>query len=435
MNDVPVVIVEDQSNSHPPRLPFTDTSAWSYEIGCNGGMGRLIIANDWRGAHAAQIHIQRENRAFWAASKQLPEDDMRERARLASLFETGSHKPRYGWRGLHVDAGRRFFSASMLCHLIDYMDQARLNVLNLHVSENEGYRLASRVHPEVSSPQHLSFDDIQRVRKYAEEKYITIIPSFDLPGHLGAVLQAHPWAQLHGPEGPIRGALDITNPKAVDLVWELLDEIVALFESSYVNLGGDEYLDFRQGVPALREAAEAKLGEGAREHDLWVDFLNETHRRLRDRGVRAFIWNDGIHADRMIDPDEDFPIQYWTRWGAHMESAVALAERGHDLVNWDGDRLYFVLRDDPNNTYPTAESVLKEFDPDLYPGKGERAHLPGHLGAVFSIWCDAPNAISDEELLRLVHGPIMAFGQVMWPVRQIDSPDELMLQFPEPAKP
>lgn len=417
-----------------PHLPFTDTAPWAFEI-VLGEDGAKVVADDARGRRAGEIHLQREARALAAARAQLADDDDRGDRPIPLVPTTGRHQPTYGWRGLHVDAARRFIPASMLCKLIDYMDEARLNVLNLHVSENEGYRLPSKRHPQVSSAQHLSFEDVEAVRQYAAERHITIVPSFDLPGHLDTVLQANPWAQLQGEDGPIRGALDITNPKAVELAWDLLDEIIEMFDAKWVNIGGDEYLDFRQGVPALREAAQTKLGEGAREHDLWVDFLNTTNQRLRQRGIEVFMWNDGVHGDRMVDPDTDMLVHYWTRWGQHMETAMDFAKRGHALVNWDGELLYFVLRDDPNNKYPTAESVFTYFDADIYPGKGERVHLPGQLGAVFSIWCDAPNAITDEELLRLSHGPIMAFGQALWPVGHPRSSEELMTQFSPAATP
>lgn len=417
-----------------PPLPFTQTDPWAYQIVLSED-GPQVVASDPRGRHAGEIHLQREARARAALGSRSDSNGHCPGRPIPVVPTTGRHQPRYGWRGLHVDAARRFIPAPVLCQLIDCMDQARLNVLNLHISENEGYRLPSRRHPEVSSPQHLSFEDVETVRQYAADRHITIVPSFDLPGHLDTVLRAHPWAQLQGEEGPIRGALDITNAKAVELAWDLLDEVIEIFDAKWVNIGGDEYLDFRQGVPALRRAAQEKLGPAAREHDLWVDFLNTTNRRLRERGIEVFMWNDGVHGDRIVDPDTDMLIHYWTRWGAHMTTATEFAERGHVLVNWDGELLYFVLRDDPDNTYPTAESVFAYFDPDIYPGKGERVRLPGQLGAVFSIWCDAPEAITDAELLELTHGPIMAFGQALWPVSHPRNSEELMTQFPPPVSP
>ncbi|MDO5729576.1 MAG: family 20 glycosylhydrolase [Actinomycetaceae bacterium] len=390
-------------------LPFTATEQWAYEVEKNGD-SYIVRAPHPYGRRAGEIQVERELVA-------------------GATVTTGHHEPRVGWRGLHVDAGRRFMPVSVLRQIIDMMERGRLNVLNLHLSENEGYRLESRVHPEISSAEHLSFEDVRSLITYANERGITVIPSFDMPGHLEAILESNRWAQLHDENGPVRGALDITNPKAVEFITDILDEIIDLFDTPYVTIGGDEYLDFRHGVPVLKAEAERVLGPGHAEHDLWIDFLNRMNRRLRERGIQTFIWNDGVRGERRVDPDDDLIIHYWTRWGEHMETAGNLARLGYPMVNWDSEPLYFVLRDEPN-TYPTGESVLRDFDPDVYPGKHERVRLDGQLGAVFSIWCDVPDAIDDDELLTRLGPPLLAFSHTLWPVGNPANFAELARQVP-----
>lgn len=390
-------------------LPFLSTSEWSYEVE-KEGESYTVRAPHPLGRRAGEIQVERELVA-------------------GGTVTTGHHRPRIGWRGLHLDAGRRYMPVTMVRRIIDLMELGRLNVLNLHLSENEGYRLESRVHPEISSDEHLSFEHVRAIIEYARERGITVIPSFDMPGHLEAILKSNRWAQLHDENGPVRGALDITNPRAIEFTTDILDEIIELFDTRYVTIGGDEYLDFRQGVPVLKAEAERALGPGYGEHDLWIDFLNRMHRRLRDRGIQTFIWNDGIRELRRIDPDDDLIIHYWTRWGDHMESAGNLAKLGYPMVNWDSEPLYFVLREAPS-TYPTGESVFREFDPDVYPGKHERVRLDGQLGAVFSVWCDVPDAIDDDELLTRLGPPLLAFSHRLWPVGNPVDYSELARQVP-----
>lgn len=333
------------------------------------------------------------------------------------VVTTGLHTPPLAHRALHVDAGRHYFSAAHLHDLLRLMAWCRLNVMNLHISEEHAYRLESKSHPEVTDPAHLTHAEITQLCAHASDLGIRIVPGFDMPGHLGGVLRAHPWARLQGNNGKTYdGALDILNPQACQLVWDLLDEVCDCFASDEVTIGGDEFLDFGEGVPSLQTAAQERFGYNAGENDVWIEFINLTIARLRRRGVRAGVYNDGVRTHRQVDLDIDALVHYWTRWGAHMACPASLDIAGYQLVNWDGESCYFVLKTGQMQQVPTFESVWEKFDPYTFPDKAGTYRNENTLGACFSIWCDHPDALSSSEILEQVTQPLAAFGTICWPL-------------------
>lgn len=328
----------------------------------------------------------------------------------------GRHRAPLVHRALHVDAGRHYFAPNNLADLLRMMAWSRLNVLNLHISETHGYRLESRIHPEVVAADHLTIADIAELRRLAGELGIRIVPGFDMPGHLNGVLAAHPWAMLTGPKGPYPGALDITNPRAIALVWDLLDEVIEIFDADEVTIGGDEFLDFGEGVPALEELARSRFGDRAGENDVWIAFINDTVARLAARSITAGVYNDGLRVGRVVDLDLRATVHYWTRWGAHMAPPAELAAAGYRLVNWDGEALYFVLRHGGEDSLPTSQTVWERFDPYAFPDKAGTTRVPATVGCCFSIWCDEPDAMTSGEIVDRVREPLYTFGALTWPV-------------------
>ncbi|RKN56749.1 beta-N-acetylglucosaminidase, partial [Streptomyces klenkii] len=156
---------------------------------------------------------------------------------------TVNDRPDRPQRGLLLDIARKPFPASWIEDRLREMAGLRLNQLQLHLSDDQGFRVESESHPEVVSEDHLTKDEVRRIVELAESLHITVIPEFDSPGHLGAVLAAHPDLQLRRADGGVaEGAIDISDPAAGELIDELLREYDDLFPSRYWHLGGDEYV-------------------------------------------------------------------------------------------------------------------------------------------------------------------------------------------------
>lgn len=338
----------------------------------------------------------------------------------------GHHVPRLERRCLHIDAGRHYFSRDELADLVRLASWCRLNVINLHISETHGYRLASARHREVTAAEHLTRDDIAATLELAASYGIRVVPGFDMPGHLDGVLAAHPEFRLKASNGnDYPGALDILNPDARHFVWDLLDEVIEIFSADEVTIGGDEFLDFGEGVDVLEAEAHRRWGDDAGENDVWIAFINDTVARLSARGITAGVYNDGVRVGRVVDLDPAALVHYWTRWGAHMAPPAELARAGHALVNWDGESCYFVLFHDRLDELPTYDTVTHRFDPYTYPDKAGAYHHAATAGATFSIWCDEPDALTSTQVIERVAAPLYAFGERCWPLGRTRTPDAI----------
>ena len=157
------------------------------------------------------------------------------------------------------------------------LSRNRMNVLWLHFSENEGFRIDSERHPEVPSRFHLTKDEVREIIALCGDLFVDINPALDCPGHLGTALLEHPrWRLNRQMTEPLYSALDITNPEARAFLLELVDEYAELFAGSKVfHIGGDEFIDFNhfELFPEMEACAKERLGPGCGGVDLYVDFL------------------------------------------------------------------------------------------------------------------------------------------------------------------
>lgn len=157
--------------------------------------------------------------------------------------------PRFAWRGLLIDTARHFVSVETLKRQIDAMEATKLNVLHLHLSDNEGFRVESRRLPRLTEvASHGEFytqDQVRELVAYAADRGVRIVPEFNAPGHTGAILSAYPELSA-GPVDPsnrlaLMGlAMDPTRPETFAFLETLLSEMAGLFPDAYVHVGGDE---------------------------------------------------------------------------------------------------------------------------------------------------------------------------------------------------
>ncbi len=139
-------------------------------------------------------------------------------------------KPR---RGMMLDIARKHYGAGWIEDRIRELGDLKYNEIGLHFSDDQGFRIESDSHPEIVSKDHLTKAQVQKIVDLAESRHITVVPEIDSPGHLGAVIDAHPDLQLRKTNGEaVRGAVDIANPKSAQIVDDLLDEYAGLFPAT-----------------------------------------------------------------------------------------------------------------------------------------------------------------------------------------------------------
>lgn len=168
---------------------------------------------------------------------------------------TISDFPRFTWRGLMIDAARHFQPVDVIKRNLDAMAAMKMNVFHWHLTDDQGWRIELKNHPELtqlaSDGNYYTQEEIKNIVKYADERGILVVPEIDVPGHASAILSVHPEVgsklnfdkntyALERNSGIFTPTLDPSNPKTYQLLSEIFDEVCPLFSGNYFHIGGDE---------------------------------------------------------------------------------------------------------------------------------------------------------------------------------------------------
>ena len=346
--------------------------------------------------------------------------------RASGLLADGVVRDRPGraQRGFQLDIARKHFTAGWIEARMREMADLKMNQLGLHFSDDQGFRLESTSHPEVVSEQHLTTAQLRRILDLAEDLHITVVPEIDSPGHLGAVIKAHPDLQLTSARGnDAPGAVDISDPQSAQIVDDLLREYARTFPGTYFHVGADEYAalmteDPEASYPQLAAAAERKYGSGATVQDLATGWLNDRAKTVAAADKQPKAWNDGFFEGGKAEADKDIQVQYWTGKEIGARKPESYLREGRKLVNLNDEYLYYVLGEPNEFTYPTGKRIYEEWTPAVLRGtKPVPAGLAGPdrvLGGMFAVWCDLANAQTEQQVARGIRLPLAATAQKLW---------------------
>ncbi|MET8382669.1 beta-N-acetylhexosaminidase [Streptosporangium canum] len=375
-------------------------------------------------------------------------------------------RPRYGWRGCMLDVARHFMPKADLLRFIDLLALHRLNVLHLHLTDDQGWRVEIAKYPRLTSVggwrsssmlgsrQHETFlprphggfytaDDVREIVAYAAERYVTVVPEIDLPGHTQAAVAAYPWLApevadgpetadalevADGPEtadapeaaddaGPIDGVgteggagtvgvraawglsphcLDVTSAAALDFCRDVLDEVMELFPGSHVGIGGDEC----PGDARSRAAFVTALAE-----------------HVTGRGRVPYAWDEILECGAV-------PGVTVAAWRGP-DAAVVAARAGHQVVSCPDMSVYFDYRQSelPDEPIPVGPPLSLQ---DVHAFEPEPAGLTADersrvIGAQCNVWTehmDSPRAVD-----YMVFPRLCAFAEVVWSADRAPYPD------------
>jgi hexosaminidase len=245
-----------------------------------------------------------------------------------------SDQPRFAWRGLMLDVARHFLTAATLKRNLDAMELVKMNVLELHLSDAEGFRVESKVCPKLqqlsSGGEYYTQKEVRELVAYARDRGIRVLPEFDLPGHSKAMLVAYPeLAALPGPYAPgpdlniMNATLDPTREEVYQFLRRLLGEMTALFPDPYFQAGGDE-VNGAQWAQNPKIQAFMKARGFKDKHDLQGYFTERVRQILAKDGKTMMGW------DEILQPKlaKDIVIQAW-RSSKLVQRSTAL---GHATV-------------------------------------------------------------------------------------------------------
>ncbi|MDE3198961.1 MAG: family 20 glycosylhydrolase [Acidobacteriota bacterium] len=227
-------------------------------------------------------------------------------------------RPRFNWRGFHLDVGRHFMPLDVVLRNLDGMAAVKLNVFHWHLSEDQGFRVESLRYPKLqelgSDGQYYTQQQIREVIGYARDRGIRVVPEFDIPGHATSWLAGYPeLAAAPGPFQIIRTwgvhdpAMDPANPKVYEFLDSFIGEMAALFPDAYFHIGGDEVNGKEWGanqtdIPPFMQSHGFKT-----QHDLQAYFNQQVEKIVTKYGKCMEGW------DEILNPalPKDIVIQSW----------------------------------------------------------------------------------------------------------------------------
>jgi hexosaminidase len=225
--------------------------------------------------------------------------------------------PRFPWRGLMIDVSRHFIPMDVIKRNVDGMAAVKLNVLHLHLSDNQGFRFESKKHPKLtgdgSDGEYFTQEQLRDLVDYCRERGIRVVPEFDVPGHTTAWFVGYPeLASLPGPYqierhwGIFDPAMDPTNDKVYEFLDKLYSEVTEVFPDPYLHVGGDE-------VNGKQWNTNPSIQKFMKEHNLADDAALQAYFNTRLIKVVEKHKRQMEGWDEILDPDlpKDAVIQSW----------------------------------------------------------------------------------------------------------------------------
>ena len=356
--------------------------------------------------------------------------------------------PRFSWRGMHLDCSRHFWSVGFVKKIIDLLAMHNMNVFHWHLTDDQGWRIEIKKWPKLTTVgsqrsgtiigTNSDLDDgipyggyytqaeLREVVAYAAARHITIVPEIDMPGHMLAALAAYPELGCTGGPyqvghywGVYKDVLCVSNPRVYEFVEDVLTEVMDIFPSEVIHIGGDETpTDKWQACPKC-QALNTTFGTAVAQSEafspltsklssLQAHFTKRVFDFLTSKGRRALGWDeilDGAPQDAMI-----------MSWRGSAPGAKA-AEAGHDVVMAPTTHCYFDYQQVKDTQFEPSRCggfipVERVYSLDPAPDSlsvEARSHI---LGTQANLWSEY---MTNEQMVEYQALPRMsALAEVQW---------------------
>lgn len=351
--------------------------------------------------------------------------------------------PRYAYRGMHLDVSRHFFDVTFIKHYLDLLAENKINVFHWHITDSHGWRLEIKKYPKLTSvgawradrtgipmtlaqptaagelPTYGGFytqEQVKEIVQYAAKKFITIIPEIEMPGHCEAALVSYPQLQdLGNPipllmptgyAGDLKHNFCIGYDSTYIFLQDVLDEVMKLFPSKYIHIGGDEV----RGEPWLGCPRCRKLGLKT-SRELQAYFTHRIDSFVNSRGRKIIGWDEILEAQ--LQPGG--AVMSW-----HGDVGVrAGAAKGLDVVMAPYHNTYFDFYQsapalEPDITYAGLPlDTVYAFEPvPAGVSAAEAAHI---IGGEACLWTE--NIPTPERVEYMLLPRLLALAEVLWTPR------------------
>ncbi|HEY6943460.1 beta-N-acetylhexosaminidase [Dokdonella sp.] len=269
-------------------------------------------------------------------------------------------RPRFEWRGAMLDSARHFQSPEFIKRFIDELALLKLDVLHWHLTDDQGWRIQIKRHPRLTEVgawrrpagaagtdangmpvRYGGFytqDEVRDIVRYAAERYVTIVPEIDMPGHMQAAIAAYPELGASADEPVVSADWGVhsyilnVDESTIAFMQDVLDEVIELFPSKYIHIGGDEAVKDQWKASSGVQARMRELGL-ADEAALQGWFIARMREHLAARGRRLVGWDEILEGGGPADA----AVMSWRGTKGGIDAAKA----GHPVVMAPSPDLYF----------------------------------------------------------------------------------------------
>ena len=352
--------------------------------------------------------------------------------------------PRFSYRGMHLDVGRHFFDVAFVKRYIDTMSRYKFNVFHWHLTEDQGWRVEIDAYPRLTEvgawrretvveknldpyigdgKPHGGFytkEQIREVVQYAADRFVTIVPEIDMPGHTGAALAAYPELGCHNGPYEVKTTWgiqeDIMCPSEATFTFveTVLSEVAELFPGPFIHIGADEVPKTQWEASEVAQAVIRREGL-ADETQLQSWFVHRVEAHLNRLGKNLVGWDEILEGG--LAPNAT--VMSWRGTIGGIEAA----RMGHDVIMTPTDYLYFDFYQGDPQTEPLAMNWARRIIPldtvyvfEPVPDEltiEESRHI---LGAQANVWTEY---ISTPEYVEYMAWPrAMALSEVVWSPRE-----------------
>lgn len=345
--------------------------------------------------------------------------------------------PRFTYRGMHLDVGRHFFSVDFIKKYLDLMAMHKLNRFHWHLTEDQGWRIEIEQYPELTKVGawrdstlvghygtdiydgkeyggYYTQEEVREVVEYARERHITVIPEIEMPGHASAALAAYPeYGCVEGKDYQVKTTWGIfediycPSEETFTFLENVLTEVMDLFPSTYIHIGGDEApKDQWEKSELSQQVIERENLED--EHELQSYFITRIEKFLNDNGRLIIGWDEILEGG--LAPNAT--VMSWRG----IEGGIKAAKQGHNVIMTPTSHVYLDYYQANEENEPLAIggfSSLKEvynFEPVSDELSSEEAEYV--IGAQGNVWTEYMR--SGDKVEYMAYPRASAIAELTW---------------------
>ena len=362
-------------------------------------------------------------------------------AGISVPFVSIEDAPRFNYRGMHLDVGRHFFPVYFVKKYIDYIALHKMNYFHWHLTEDQGWRIEIKKYPKLTevgscrngtiigrypgkgndSIQYCGYytqDEIKEVVQYAADRHITVVPEIEMPGHSSAALTAYPWLGCPG-TGPYKveetwGVFDDIYCAGKDSTFQFLqdviDEVLTLFPSPYIHIGGDESPKANwKKCPLCQARIKA---EGLKdEHELQSYFIQRMEKYINSKGRTIIGWDEILEGGLA-------PNAVVMSWRGE-QGGIEAARQNHNVIMTPGNFVYLdhaQSRDEDSVTIGGFTPVEKTYSYEPVPKELSTDQAKYVLGSQGNVWTEYMGYPSKVEYM--IFPRMSALSEVLWTAKE-----------------